>query len=212
MSGLSVIYVTKGQPLSWIIFLLLLGCLATVFIMNKDIWIEAVEKQISPNFNDRADSNIDLLVIHNISLPPNQFDKDWITPFFLNQLDISASPYFKSIAHLKVSAHFLIRRQGQIIQYVPLNKRAWHAGVSSFKGKERCNDYSIGIELEGTDTLPYTDIQYQKLQELTLKIQKIYPKITLDRITGHTNIAPNRKTDPGESFDWTRYKKSLIQR
>ncbi len=173
--------------------------------MSNHLWLPNTIKKKSPNFDNRTSDEVSLLVIHNISLPPNKFGGDWISDFFLNQLDISADPAFQEIATLQVSAHFLIRREGQIIQFVALNKRAWHAGVSSFKGREACNDYSIGIELEGTDEIPYTPIQYQQLAVLTQQIMTLYPEIIPQRIVGHCDIAPQRKTDPGQSFDWTHY-------
>lgn len=169
----------------------------------------------SPHCDQRPDGDrICLLVIHNISLPPGQFvpagvAKRYIDDFFLGQLDASAHPFFAEIAHLRVSAHCVIWRDGQIWQYVPFDKRAWHAGISSFDGREQCNDFSIGIELEGTDDLPYTDAQYQSLTGLTLWLMRQYPGITLERIVGHQHIAPARKTDPGPAFDWRRYQAAL---
>jgi AmpD protein len=169
-------------------------------------WAEYCEQQPSPHFNLRqAQCEIDLLVIHNISLPPGQFGSDDISDFFLGKLVVSRHPFFQQIEQLKVSAHCLIRRDGLIIQYVSFENRAWHAGVSSFEGREDCNDFSIGIEMEGTDTCPYTDEQYAALAKLTMTLQLQYPKITDDRIVGHCHIAPERKTDPGRSFDWPRY-------
>lgn len=157
----------------------------------------------SPNCDDRpAGTTIDLLVIHGISLPPGEFGGDAITALFTNQLDPKAHPYFQQIVDLKVSAHVLIRRDGEVIQYVPFKKRAWHAGESSFQGKSRCNDYSIGIELEGADTVPYEPAQYQQLVQLTRVLMRVYPGITQERIVGHSDIAPERKTDPGPAFDW----------
>lgn len=164
----------------------------------------------SPNFGARpAGSAISLLVIHNISLPPGEFGGKNIEDFFCNQLDPSKHPYFASIADLQVSSHLLIKRTGEVVQFVNLNDRAWHAGVSSFDGVENCNDYSIGIELEGTDQIPYTDQQYAALQQVTLAIQAEYPLIEQQRITGHEQIAPGRKTDPGPAFDWEQYLKTL---
>ncbi len=157
----------------------------------------------SPNYNERpADTVIDLLVIHNISLPPGEFGGLHIDAFFTNVLDPLLHPYFAEIAHLTVSSHCLIRRDGEIIQYVPFNKRAWHSGDSSFDGRENCNDFSIGVELEGTDEIPYTPIQYTVLVELIALLKKRYPAITDNRIVGHSTIAPTRKTDPGSVFDW----------
>ncbi|MFT7017744.1 MAG: AmpD protein [Cellvibrionaceae bacterium] len=161
----------------------------------------------SPNFNERpkGEDDIDLLVIHNVSLPPEQFGGDYIEHFFCNQLDENAHPYFKTIVDLQVSAHLLITREGEIIQFVPFGARAWHAGRSYFNGREECNDYSIGIELEGADTIAYTDTQYRVLADVTHAILHYYPRITKQRIVGHSEIAPTRKTDPGEAFNWTRY-------
>lgn len=161
----------------------------------------------SPNQDERPDSRaIELLVIHCISLPPEEFAGDYIDDLFCNRLNPDAHAYFAEIHQLKVSAHLLIRRDGSIRQYVPFNRRAWHAGVSCFEGRERCNDFSIGIELEGSINQPYTDEQYQQLAAVTREILAKYPDITLDRITGHSDIAPVRKTDPGPFFDWQRYK------
>lgn len=164
----------------------------------------------SPNYNERpASLVIDLLVIHGISLPPGEFGSSDVEALFTNQLDTAKHPYFQTIADAKVSSHLFIRRDGEIRQFVPFNKRAWHAGHSQFQGRDNCNDFSIGIELEGTDTLAYTDIQYQHLAEVTRAIMQAYPGITLDRIVGHSDIAPGRKTDPGASFDWVYYRQLL---
>lgn len=157
----------------------------------------------SPNYNERPlDAVIDLLVIHNISLPPGEFGGSYIDALFTNALDPSIHPYFAEIAHFEVSSHCLIRRDGEIVQYVPFNKRAWHAGDSYFDGQEDCNDFSIGIELEGADEIPYEPIQYIVLANLVSVLKKAYPKITDNRIVGHSTIAPLRKTDPGSAFDW----------
>lgn len=164
----------------------------------------------SPHADDRPDdSAIDLLVIHGISLPAGEFGGPWITELFLGTLDCQAHPDFDLLQGLRVSAHCLIRRDGQIIQYVPFNKRAWHAGQSSWQGRERCNDFSIGIELEGTDNTPYTEQQYKQLVSLTKTLQSKYPAITDQRIVGHEHIAPGRKTDPGEAFRWDYYRQLL---
>ncbi len=164
----------------------------------------------SPNQDCRPDdSSVDLLVIHNISLPPEEFGGPWIDDLFMNRLDPSAHPYFATIASQEVSSHLLIRRDGELIQYVPLHMRAWHAGESCFDGRERCNDFSIGIELEGSDDSGFTDAQYSTLAEVTCEIQRLYPTITADRIIGHSDIAPGRKTDPGPKFDWERYKRKI---
>ena len=153
--------------------------------------------------------DISLLVIHNISLPPGKFGGPFITDLFLGKLDPSVDPYFEQIYQLEVSSHCLIRRTGEIIQYVSFYDRAWHAGKSTYEGRDRCNDFSIGIELEGTDIQPYTQQQYASLILATESIKQRFTGITNSRITGHCNIAPDRKTDPGSSFDWNFYLKSL---
>lgn len=163
-------------------------------------------KQIpSPNYDDRPNPvDISLLVIHCISLPPGEFDNPYINQLFCNVLDPDGHPYFKEIYQLTVSAHLLIKRDGSCVQYVPFNKRAWHAGKSSYQGKERCNDFSIGIELEGTESIPYTEAQYIQLAEVIDSLLKAYPNLSKQQITGHSDIAPGRKNDPGASFDWQR--------
>lgn len=164
----------------------------------------------SPNFNSRpTSSDISLLVIHNISLPPEQFGGDAIEDFFCNRLDHSAHAYFEQLKELHVSAHCLIKRTGEVLQFVNFKDRAWHAGRSEFEGRRECNDFSIGIELEGTDTAPYTTEQYSQLVAVTLALQSAYPLISNNRITGHSNIAPERKTDPGPAFDWEHYRSRL---
>lgn len=166
---------------------------------------------LSPNCDERSlGQTISLLVIHNISLPPGEYGHNYVKDFFSNQIDVSKHPYFKTIASLKVSSHLFIRRSGEIWQFVPFHKRAWHAGVSEFQGKPRCNDYSIGIELEGTDTSPYSEEQYCQLAKISVCLLEHYKEITLERIVGHSDIAPIRKTDPGKSFNWQHYK-GLIQ-
>jgi AmpD protein len=159
----------------------------------------------SPNCDERpGPGEPDLLVIHGISLPPGEFGGPWIDRLFTNDLPADAHPYFMEIAHLKVSTHLLIRRDGELIQYVPLHKRAWHAGQSCFRGRDACNDFSIGIELEGTDELAYTEEQYTILNQLVTSLLGTYPSLSRDRIVGHSDIAPGRKTDPGDAFDWQR--------
>lgn len=163
------------------------------------------------HFDDRPDpADISLLVIHNISLPPGQFNTPYIDDFFGGRLDATAHPYFEALAGVRVSAHCVIYRDGRVCQYVSFVQRAWHAGLSHFEGRDRCNDFSIGIELEGTDDLPFTDAQYQALIALTKQLLLDYPKLSIDRIVGHSDIAPGRKTDPGPAFDWTRYKCALM--
>ncbi|MCY1285293.1 1,6-anhydro-N-acetylmuramyl-L-alanine amidase AmpD [compost metagenome] len=173
-------------------------------------WCHGIAHCPSPNFNARPDGEVvSLLVIHNISLPPGQFGTGKVQEFFRNCLDPDEHPYFCDIAAMTVSAHFLIERDGSTFQFVSCNDRAWHAGVSRFDGRENCNDFSIGIELEGTDSDPYTDEQYAALVDLTRQLLRAYPGITPERIRGHCDIAPVRKTDPGEAFDWARYLAAL---
>ncbi|MCS3604612.1 AmpD protein [Buttiauxella sp. BIGb0471] len=175
----------------------------------KNGWLVGVKHVPSPHFDCRPeDETPSLLVVHNISLPPGEFGGPWIDALFTGTLDAEAHPYFAGIAHLRVSAHCLIRRDGEIVQYIPFDKRAWHAGVSLYQGRERCNDFSIGIELEGTDTLPYTDKQYQQLTAITDTLVHAWPVIA-DHMTGHCDIAPERKTDPGPAFDWARFRHSV---
>jgi AmpD protein len=169
-------------------------------------WIEGASPCPSPNCNERPDpADISLLVIHNISLPPGEYSTGRVQQFFCNELGCDAHPYFDEIRGLEVSSHLLIERDGSCTQFVSFNERAWHAGVSEFCGRDNCNDYSIGIELEGCDTEAYTDAQYQSLAAVTGELMRTYPLITRDRITGHSDIAPGRKSDPGPAFDWDRY-------
>ncbi len=176
---------------------------------HKGIIPDATQRN-SPNQDCRpAGGTPDLLVIHNISLPPGEFGGPWIDDLFMNRLDPDAHPYFATIASLRVSSHLLIRRDGELIQYVPLHMRAWHAGTSCFTDREDCNDYSIGIELEGSDDTKFTDAQYSALARVTIEIQQRFPAIAVDRITGHSDIAPGRKTDPGPEFDWARYRRDI---
>lgn len=182
------------------------GTAAGVVAGGNADWLAGAARLPSPNQDARPSGMpIDLLVIHNISLPPGQFGGRWIEDLFLNRLDPTAHPYFAAIAGLRVSAHLLIRRSGRLLQCVPLSRRAWHAGQSSFAGRSACNDFSIGIELEGTDHIPFTDEQYRCLAEATQQIRRHYPGIVPERIVGHSEIAPGRKTDPGPAFDWARY-------
>jgi len=175
-------------------------------------WLQGVEHKPSANADQRpAGEQPSLLVIHNISLPPGCFGGGEIADFFTNCLDFEAHPFFREIEGLRVSAHLLIDRDGGVTQFVSFLDRAWHAGVSSFEGRERCNDFSIGIELEGTDTLPYSDIQYRVLARVTRALMRAYPAIVPPRICGHSDIAPGRKTDPGEAFDWGYYRTLLSQ-
>jgi len=159
----------------------------------------------SPNQDDRpAGMEPELIIIHSISLPPGKFGGPQVQELFTNCLDWDAHPYFDEIRDLKVSAHLLIGREGDLIQFVPLGRRAWHAGESSFRGRSCCNDYSIGIELEGDDETPYTDAQYSHLTAVITAIRECYPDITVRHIAGHCDVSPGRKSDPGPAFDWLR--------
>jgi AmpD protein len=167
---------------------------------------------LSPNCDERPMGMVaDGIVIHNISLPPNEFGGDWITDLFLNRLDPTAHPYFTEIADIRVSAHLLIKRDGSVKQYVPFHQRAWHAGQSSWEGRTACNDFTIGIELEGCDEQPFEDKQYTKLTATIQALLTSYPALSTERITGHSDIAPGRKIDPGPFFDWLRFNRSLDQ-
>jgi len=175
-------------------------------------WIENIRRVISPNCDRRPDSaEISLIVIHGISLPPGQYGGDYIDRLFTNTLDPDAHPYFREIENLRVSAHVLIARNGDMTQYVPFGMRAWHAGESMFDGCPECNDYSIGIELEGTDNEPYEEAQYRKLGALVRVLMENWPSLHRERIAGHCDIAPGRKTDPGPAFDRERFFRELEQ-
>ena len=167
-------------------------------------WLHGARHLPSDNHNARPSAEISLLVIHNISLPPGQFGTGMVEALFTNQLPADAHPYFAGIADLKVSAHFFINRNGAITQFVSCLDRAWHAGVSKFGDRDSCNDFSLGIELEGVDDQAYSDAQYQNLNLLVNELTKHYPMITATRICGHSDIAPDRKTDPGPAFIWQR--------
>ncbi|OYW64357.1 MAG: N-acetylmuramoyl-L-alanine amidase [Hydrogenophilales bacterium 12-64-13] len=165
-------------------------------------WYAPAHRMPSPNCDDRPPgAGVELIVIHNISLPPGVFTGDAVIALFTNRLDWDAHPYFQGIRGLQVSAHFFIRRDGTLIQFVPCGLRAWHAGASSWRGRERCNDFSVGIELEGSDEASFTDTQYARLQTLIDALKQRYP---IQDVAGHSDIAPGRKTDPGPLFDWTR--------
>jgi AmpD protein len=169
-----------------------------------------VRQVVSPNQCEREpESEISLLVIHSISLPPGEFGGGYVDDLFCNCLDTAIHPFFTEIEHLRVSAHLLIERGGSVTQYVPFNCKAWHAGQSCFEGRESCNDFSIGIELEGTDDSSFTDVQYDVLSAITRVLMKEYPGINQRRIVGHSDIAPGRKTDPGQLFDWQKYRGAL---
>lgn len=181
-----------------------------LFVEHSEFCLPAAKLKVTQRpctfYDERPDEqDVNLLVIHNISLPAGQFGTEHVDALFTGNIDCAAHPSFVDLEGLKVSAHCFIRRDGQVLQYVPFNKRAWHAGVSKYAGRARCNDFSIGIELEGTDTTPYSDAQYATLVECTRYIMALYPKITTSQIVGHCDIAPGRKTDPGKAFDWQKF-------
>lgn len=168
-------------------------------------WLRAARQVPSPNFDARPGGILpELIVVHGISLPPAEFGGPWIDRLFTNALPPAEHPYFEKIKDLKVSSHLLIRRDGEPVQYVPFHERAWHAGASSYQGRERCNDFSVGIELEGADEVPYEPAQYRVLSAVILALCEAYPSLSLTRIAGHSDISPGRKTDPGPAFDWQR--------
>ena len=172
-------------------------------------WLSGVRRIVSPNCDERpAGLKVRLIVVHAISLPPGEFGGDGIERLFTNRLDPGAHPYYREIQGLRVSAHFLVRRDGAVVQFVPCGKRAWHAGASSWRGTERCNDFSIGIELEGCDERPYEPPQYAALARLVGTLRKHFP---IEDVTGHADIAPGRKTDPGPQFDWARLDRLLAR-
>jgi AmpD protein len=176
--------------------------------LGPDGWVDAARRVASPNCNSRPDGvEIGLLVIHNISLPPNEYGGPGVEALFTNTLDPDAHPYYAGIAHLRVSAHFFIRRDGELVQFVPVARRAWHAGVSSWKGREGCNDFSLGIEMEGSDFEAFTDAQYETLIALARLLRQCFPNMA--DIAGHEDIAPGRKTDPGPYFDWARLRRGV---
>jgi AmpD protein len=173
-------------------------------------WILQASHVPSPNCGPRPAGSVpELLVLHNISLPPGCYGGDAIERFFTNCLNCDEHPFYEEIRGVEVSAHLLIRRGGELVQFVDLRERAWHAGQSCFAGRENCNDFSIGIELEGSDEDPYTDHQYRVLADVTLALQSVYPALSDGRIVGHSDISPGRKTDPGPAFDWDRYRGDL---
>ena len=174
--------------------------------------LAGVRQVLSPHCDPRpAGTAPTLLVVHGISLPPGEFGGPWIDRLFSGALPPQAHPYFKEIEGLRASAHALIRRDGQIVQYVPFGERAWHAGKSQYQGRSACNDFSIGVELEGTEDTPYTDAQYTQLVRLTAALLEAYPTLSPEHIVGHRDIAPGRKSDPWESFDWARFR-ALLKR
>ena len=176
-------------------------------MIDKKGWLTNAEKHLSPNFDQRSkNSEIKLIVIHNISLPPEHFEPENVKKFFKNELNFDSHEFFQEIKDLKVSSHFLIDRLGKIYQFVSVYDRAWHAGVSSFKNQENCNDFSLGIELIGSDNTSFEDIQYNSLEELIKILCNSFPKIKKENIVGHSEIAAGRKTDPGPFFDWSKIR------
>lgn len=177
-------------------------CMNRPLRLDENGLVAEARQILSPNCDERpGNAPVSLIVIHNISLPPRQFGGPGIEQLFTNRLDPDEHPYYRDIHQRRVSAHFLIRRDGELLQFVPCGERAWHAGVSQWRGRERCNDFSIGIELEGCDDLPFEEAQYQVLKALVDVLRTAYP---IEGIAGHSDIAPGRKTDPGEHFDWRR--------
>ena len=184
--------------------------LGTALSIDAHGWLQGVARVPSPNSDERpGDCEPELIVVHGISLPPGEFGGPWIDRLFTNTLPADAHEYFATIEKLRVSAHALVRRDGEIRQYVPFTRRAWHAGESSWCGRQRCNDFSIGIELEGTDEIPYEEQQYETLARLITTLKLAYPSLGDAGIVGHSDIAPGRKTDPGPSFDWPGLKRRL---
>jgi AmpD protein len=176
-------------------------------------WVDQARHLPSPNCGERPDpDDISLIIVHNISLPPGEFGGGHVDALFTNCLDCSAHPYFRQLDGVHVSSHFLIDRSGGLTQYVACNRRAWHAGRSCWAGREECNDFAIGIELEGADDIPYETAQYQSLTELVALLQASYPRLTPEAVTGHEDVAPGRKTDPGPAFDWARFWSGLAAR
>jgi len=173
-------------------------------LLKTAIFKASPNKNLRPNPHD-----IRLIIVHGISLPPDQFGECWIDDFFLNRLDPEQHPYFQEICDLKVSSHLLIRRDGSLTQYVPFHERAWHAGLSNYQSEDNCNDFSVGIELEGSDHIPYTDKQYEELSRCCKTLIEHYPTLSKEAIVGHCDVAPGRKTDPGESFDWNKFRSLL---
>jgi len=179
-------------------------------MLDAEGWLTGPRRVLSPNCDERpAGQMVRLIVVHAISLPPGEFGGDGIERLFANALDPGAHPYYREIRSLRVSAHFLIRRDGDVVQFVPCSLRAWHAGTSNWRGTERCNDFSIGIELEGCDTRPFEPVQYERLAALVAELKRRYP---IEAVVGHSDIAPGRKTDPGPFFDWNRLNALLARR
>lgn len=180
--------------------------------IDRDTGLLRTARQVpSPNCDDRPEGVLaDLIIVHGISLPPGQYGGPWIDRLFTNTLPPAEHPYFLDIAGRRLSSHLLIRRDGECVQYVPFHRRAWHAGVSSYEGRERCNDFSIGIELEGTDDTAYEPEQYRELSRIIVQLCEAYPSLSRERVAGHSDVAPGRKTDPGAMFDWHRLRALLL--
>ncbi len=181
-----------------------------MIVDSKTGWVVGVRRVASPNHDERpAGAELSLIVVHGISLPPGEFGAGWIDRFFCNDLPGDVHPFFATICDRTVSSHVLIARDGTLTQYVPFDRRAWHAGPSTYCGRTRCNDFSIGIELEGTDDLPYDAAQYRALAQLVAALRRAYPTLANAEVVGHSDIAPGRKTDPGPSFDWAELRRQL---
>ncbi|MDA9739550.1 1,6-anhydro-N-acetylmuramyl-L-alanine amidase AmpD [Pseudomonadota bacterium] len=179
-------------------------------MLIEDHLLKSAKQIQSPNYSERLnEDDINLIVIHSISLPPGKYNNSYIEEFFCNKLSVNENKYFESISDLKVSSHILIKRDGKIIQFVPFNKKAWHAGESVFKGRLNCNEFSIGIELEGCEEDDFTQNQYKNLVNICLTLFKYYPEITRQNVVGHSEIAPGRKTDPGKNFNWEYLRENL---
>ena len=182
----------------------------SLFVDTDSGLVQPARQVTSPNFDERPDGAYpELILVHGISLPPDEYGGPYIDQLFMNALPASGHPYFEKIAGLKVSTHVLIRRDAELVQYVPFHHRAWHAGASNYCGRERCNDFSIGIELEGSDEVAYEPVQYRKLADLIVALCKAYPTLSSSRVVGHSDVAPGRKTDPGLAFDWVRLRAML---
>jgi AmpD protein len=175
--------------------------------------LSGVRQVLSPHCDARPAGTVaELLVVHGISLPPGEFGGPWIDRLFTGTLPPEAHPFFRELAAARLSAHALVRRDGAIVQYVPFGERAWHAGASQYRGRSTCNDFSVGVELEGTDDTPYTEAQYQRLAALAAALLAAYASLSAEHIVGHSDIAPGRKTDPGAAFDWPRFRALLSER
>ena len=178
--------------------------------VDDDHWLRGVRRLPSPHANDRpVPLDVSLVVVHGISLPRGRFGTGLVERLFLGTLDVAASPELADLAGVRVSSHLLISRWGRVTQFVPFHRRAWHAGISAHEGRANCNDYSIGVELEGTDQRPYTNTQYERLARILGALFRRYPALSPERVVGHSDIAPGRKTDPGPSFDWPRLRAAV---